>query len=124
MVAFKEYADRIILDRYGIKVEHICATRAVERERERVTFERVFYRDYYSKKYNREQIYGFPLVKGAWCNSRLKLAAINQANQRDLRNNVLPHSEKKTDNQKNRDIRFSSFGDTRQLVHGVEDSGF
>lgn len=34
MVEFKEYADKIILDRYGIKVEHICATRAVERERE------------------------------------------------------------------------------------------
>lgn len=35
MVAFKEKADRIILDRYGIKVEHICATKPVERERER-----------------------------------------------------------------------------------------
>ena len=35
MVDFKAKADRIILDRYGIKVEHICATREVERERER-----------------------------------------------------------------------------------------
>lgn len=35
MVAFKEKADRIILDRYGIRVEHICATKQVERERER-----------------------------------------------------------------------------------------
>ena len=35
MVEFKKYADRIILDRYGIEVEHISATRAVERERER-----------------------------------------------------------------------------------------
>lgn len=34
MVEFKKYADQIILDRYGIKVEHISATRAVERERE------------------------------------------------------------------------------------------
>ena len=32
MVEFKKKADTIILDRYGIKVEHICATRAVERE--------------------------------------------------------------------------------------------
>ena len=36
MVEFKKKADTIILDRYGIKVEHICATRAVERERESI----------------------------------------------------------------------------------------
>ena len=35
MVDFKAKADKIILDRYGIKVEHIYATREVERERER-----------------------------------------------------------------------------------------
>ena len=35
MVDFKAKADQIILDRYDIKVEHICATREVERERER-----------------------------------------------------------------------------------------
>ena len=35
MDEFKAKADQIILDRYGIKVEHICATREVERERER-----------------------------------------------------------------------------------------
>lgn len=126
MVEFKKYADQIILDRYGIKVEHISATRAVERERERerVTFERVFYKEYYSEKYCREQIYGFPLVKGAWCNSRLKLAAINQANQRNIRNDVLPYAQKKTKHQTKRDIRFSNISDTGQLVYGVKDSGF
>ena len=35
MVDYKDKADKIILDRYGIKVEHIYATREVERERER-----------------------------------------------------------------------------------------
>ena len=35
MVEFKKKADQQILDRYGITVEHICASRAVERERER-----------------------------------------------------------------------------------------
>ena len=35
MVEFKVKADQIILDRYGIKVEHICAMKPVERERER-----------------------------------------------------------------------------------------
>lgn len=35
MVDFKQKADRIIKERYGITVEHICATRERERERER-----------------------------------------------------------------------------------------
>lgn len=39
MVDFKAKADKIILDRYGIKVEHIYATREVERERESLTKE-------------------------------------------------------------------------------------
>lgn len=33
MVEFKQKADRIIKERYGITVEHICATRERERER-------------------------------------------------------------------------------------------
>ena len=37
MVEFKKYADQVIFDRYGVVVEHIYATRAVERERERAT---------------------------------------------------------------------------------------
>ena len=40
MVEFKKKADQIILDRYGIAVEHICALRAVERERERESYKR------------------------------------------------------------------------------------
>ena len=79
MVEFKKKADQQILDRYGITVEHICASRAVERER--VTYENTFYRRMYSKKYGREQIYGFPTTKGAWCNSRLKMAALNAIKQ-------------------------------------------
>lgn len=81
MVEFKKKADQQILDRYGITVEHICASRAVERERERVTYENTFYRRMYSKKYGREQIYGFPTTKGVWCNSRLKMAALNAIKQ-------------------------------------------
>ncbi len=80
MVEFKKRADQIILDRYGIEVEHICAVSG-GRERERVSFEQVFYRKLYSNKYEREQIYGFSMIKGAWCNSRLKVAALNQANK-------------------------------------------
>ena len=56
-------------------------SRERERERERVTYENTFYRRMYSKKYGREQIYGFPTTKGAWCNSRLKMAALNAIKQ-------------------------------------------
>ena len=95
MVDFKAKADQIILDRYGIKVEHICATREVERERERererVTYEKVFYRTLYSKKHQREQIYGFPCTKGAWCNSRLKMAAIRQIPKSDGVTNIVQY---------------------------------
>ena len=86
MVEFKKYADQIILDRYGVKVEHFCATMGGrERERERVTYEKIFYKEYYSKKYNQYMIYGFPLIRGAWCNSRLKIAALSQAQQNCLK---------------------------------------
>ena len=127
MVEFKNYADQIILDRYGIEVEHICAVsggRERERERERATFERIFYTKYYSRKDGQPRIYGFPIVRGAWCNSNLKLAAIKQANQRNLRKNVLSHTQKKTEHQENGDIWVSDIGSKGQLVHGVENSGF
>jgi len=93
MDEFKAKADQIILDRYGIKVEHICATREVERERERerVTYEKVFYHTLYSKKHQREQIYGFPCTKGAWCNSRLKMAAIRQMPKSDGVTNIVQY---------------------------------
>lgn len=77
MVEFKKHADKIILDRYGIEVEHICAmTGGRERDRERVTYEKVFYRRMFSKKYNKECIYGFPITRGAWCNWRLKMKVL------------------------------------------------
>ena len=59
----------------------MCVSGGRERERERVTYENTFYRRMYSKKYGREQIYGFPTTKGAWCNSRLKMAALNAIKQ-------------------------------------------
>ena len=41
MVEFKKKADAIIKERWGITVEHICATKPRERERERER-ERIF----------------------------------------------------------------------------------
>ena len=124
MVEFKRKADQMILDRYGIRVEHYCAMRAVERERERerVTYENTFYRSMYSKKYGREQIYGFPTTKGAWCNSRLKMAALARIKKRDFRDDVLPCAQ--TTGREYEDIRVPDFSDTRELVYQSENPCF
>lgn len=76
MVEFKAKADKIIKERWGIEVEHYRAD---------YTFEEFFYRKYgqTGKPSKRAgNIYGWPLTIGAWCNSRLKLAAINKAKNR------------------------------------------
>ena len=67
MVEFKAKADRIIKERWGIEVEHV---------RSKWTYEKHFYRQIGEKAKFHGAIYGFPLVKRAWCNSRLKMAAI------------------------------------------------
>lgn len=69
MVAFKKKADEIIKCRYGIEVEHFHAD---------ITYEEQFYKKRYNKKEDGECIYGFPIVKGAWCNDRLKMAALRK----------------------------------------------
>lgn len=50
MVEFKSRADRIIKERYGIKVEHICAMR----NGEKLTYEKMFY--HVPKRRERETI--------------------------------------------------------------------
>lgn len=67
MVDFKKKADKIIKERYGIDVEHITAEKS---------YEEYFYTTYQKGK-NTGNIYGFPMVKGAWCNSRLKLKPLS-----------------------------------------------
>ena len=69
MVKFKEKADKIIKERYGIEVEHFRAN---------VTYEEQFYKMRFNKKLNADCIYGFPIVKGAWCNDRLKMGALRK----------------------------------------------
>lgn len=85
MVEFKKKADKIILERYGIVVEHICA---VERERP-LSFERQFYSVRNNKRIGGECIYGFPMVRGPWCNSKLKLAALERIEKIDFRETLL-----------------------------------
>lgn len=69
MVEFKKKADEIILRRYGIEVEHFRAG---------VTYEEQFYKIRHNKRLGKECIYGFPIMKGAWCNSKLKMAALQK----------------------------------------------
>ena len=69
MVEFKKKADRIIKERWGIEVEHVCAM---------TTYERTFYNTRKSGKHAGE-LTGFPMTRGAWCNDRLKTAALDAA---------------------------------------------
>lgn len=71
MVEFKTRADSIIKERWGIEVEHIRAKK---------TYEQQFYTKY--KKGQRVGwIHGWPMLTGAWCNSKLKVSALNKAQQ-------------------------------------------
>lgn len=76
MVKFKEYADCLILERYGIRVEHFTTKRAEGITGERVSYEECFYRKMTAGKFV-GRIKGFPMVKGNWC-TKLKLNALKQ----------------------------------------------
>ena len=68
MVQFKEKADKIIFDKYGIIVEHLKAD---------TNYEEQFYKK--RKQKNAETcIYGFPCIRGGLCNDRLKMAALRK----------------------------------------------
>lgn len=70
MVEFKKKADKTIKERWGIEVEHVCADH---------TYEDEFYRIKEKSKEHNDTIYGFPMVRGAWCNWHLKLPALRKA---------------------------------------------
>lgn len=159
MVEFKKYADKIIEEKYGIKVEHICAVRRVRnshtkesstvgltnkeqeatgkstdslthsergaiqdsklvpcQELQKITYESLFYHIPKRRK-NQEReremagsdtdrvaertrnskslqcdksILGFPIPRGNWCNSNLKLAALRISNLNRQRELVYP----------------------------------
>lgn len=77
MVEFKAKADAIIKERWGFEVEHFHSSAYGT---EKFTYEKGFYRLKGKKSYRAGTITGFPFIKhGAWCNSELKMAAINAA---------------------------------------------
>ncbi len=83
MVEFKTHADKVIKERFGIEVEHFSAAYSGERN----TYEKQFYRRYKNAKhpFHAGKIYGFPIRLGAWCNSMLKMRAMDasKATQRN-----------------------------------------
>lgn len=72
MVEFKKKADEIILQRYGISVEHI---------RSKWTYESLFYKKRGEKAKFAGNINGFPMHKKNWCVGRLKTYIMSQMNQ-------------------------------------------
>lgn len=68
---FKKRMDGYIKEKYGIEVEHFCAT---DKNGEKVTYEKIFYSKFQKGKM-KGLMYGFPFRCGAWCNSRLKMGA-------------------------------------------------
>lgn len=93
MVEFKTKADRIIKDRWGIEVKHVCAMWGGAKN----TYQRTFYREVTTERARarareyddnlkchnngKAVIYGFPITVGAWCNSKLKVSALNWAKE-------------------------------------------
>ena len=64
-----------------------------ERERDRLSFERQFYTVRFNEKIGGECIYGFPMVRGPWCNSKLKLAALKRIEKIDFRETILSYPQ-------------------------------
>ena len=76
MVEFKAKADKIIKERWGIEVEHVCAMN----KGKKWTYEKNFYKSVMKETLQKRlshqnriergcaEIYGFPSRKGLWCN--------------------------------------------------------
>ena len=88
MVEFKAKADKIIKERYGIEVEHVFATNKNGSKR---TYANRFIMPYTHKTESiikvegKNGIYGFPSRKKPWCNSQLKIAALNKSGNKCIR---------------------------------------
>lgn len=76
MMEFKGKADKIIFEKYGKVVEHITAPKTYE--------DYFYYQCKGTKSRNAGKIYGFPLQKGNWCNSRLKVDVLNKVQKENV----------------------------------------
>lgn len=128
MVEFKAKADAYIKARWGLTVEHICATR----DGERLTYEKLFYHVPERKNPNRGgapdgpisrdhgatasskcvSIWGFPTKWTPWCNSDLKRAALRLSHQQSQRRELVHPTQDKAFSQSPR-----RRGAKRNIVH-------
>lgn len=76
MMEFKGRADAIILERYGIDVEHLNAPKSYEEQFYTVRGDRA--------PTNKGVMYGFPCMKGAWCNSVLKTGLLKKLERKAI----------------------------------------
>lgn len=116
MVEFKSKADAIIKERYGIEVEHVCAT---AKDGSKQTYEKLFYhvpkRRAERERERERAILGFPQIKGNWCTSNLKRTALRvPSSQRKL----VYRTQEATDTNKAR----SKDSPERHSQHGAKDS--
>lgn len=83
MVEFKKKADKIILERWGIEVEHVCAM---------TTYEQLFYKVPENRKLKNTSFEGkcrgFPFQKGAWCQRDLKVSVLDQPRKKNFQDDV------------------------------------
>jgi hypothetical protein len=91
MVEFKAKADSIIKSRWGIEVEHYNTKnyeqffyKVIGPKAKQMREDRIKNLERQGKCHKNENlIYGFPLVRGAWCNSKLKVSALKAAQPKD-----------------------------------------
>lgn len=78
MVEFKDHADRIIKERWGIEVEHFTAKME---DGTKATYEKMFYQKTKKGKYV-GVMYGFPTLagRGGWCR-KLKMKALYESDK-------------------------------------------
>ena len=92
MVEFKKKADAIIKERYGIEVEHVCAT---AKDGSKQTYEKIFYRIPKRRK-GSEAIQGtpkgYPKTTGSWC-KKLKIDAMPRERERESKSTASPKSK-------------------------------
>ena len=101
IIEWKQYADKVILDRYDIKVEHI---------KSKLTYENLFYQ--IPKRTNKNQnmqgmIRGFPSLRSQWCSRDLKVKVMKSLNKsiNTIQYIGIAYDEEKRLNQLNKFIR-------------------
>lgn len=90
-------------------------------ELEKLTYEKIFYRERQLRK-GGDQIYGFPIIRGQWCNGFLKRDVLKRlpASRQDGLNTVQENSR----GTPSEDHWFPNISQERELVHSSQNPSF